>query len=244
MKILITDDEPLARTRLAGLVRELGHEVVGEATNGNEAILFSEQLHPDLVLMDIRMPRMDGLEAARHLAGLEQPPAVVFVTAYDEHALQAFEANAIDYLLKPIRKERLESALSKSIRLNQAQITLLRQEDGNTAARTHICARTRGKVELIPIENVYYFLADQKYVSVAYPQGEVLIEEALKSLEDEFGERFVRIHRNALVAREQIQGLEKKADGSHVLLLRDSGQQLEISRRHVASIRKIIKDLG
>jgi len=242
MNVLITDDETPARIRLRSLVEELGHQVVGEAAHGEQALQVSESMQPDIILLDIRMPGMDGIETAMHLMEQKNPPAVIFVTAYDQHALRAFETNAVDYLLKPIRKERLEDALQKAGRLNRVQLSKINQNDAN--ARTHICVRARNQIRLIALHDIIYFMADQKYVSVVTADGEVLIEESLKSLEEEFAERFIRIHRNALVARAYIRLMNKTSQGGHVLILKDTDNQLEVSRRHVSGVRKIIKDLG
>jgi two-component system response regulator AlgR len=242
MKIMIVDDEALARDRLRSLIDELGgHEIVAEAANGHKALEALDESGAELVLLDIRMPGMDGMEVARHLLEFNQPPAVIFVTAYDQHALEAFEANAVDYLLKPVRKERLEQALNKAGQLTRAQLEEVQEVQG---ARSHICARARGRVQLIPVEDIIFFMADQKYVTLLYPEGEVLIEEPLKQLEDEFGDCFIRIHRNALVAADQLQGMEKSSDGGYFALLKDSDKKLEISRRHVPGIRKLLKNQG
>lgn len=239
MKILIVDDEALARERLCGLVAELGgHEVVGEAANGRQALTQAATLLPDTVLLDIRMPEMDGMEAALHLAALEQPPAVIFTTAYDDHALAAFEANATDYLLKPIRKEQLERALGKVRQMNRGQLDAVRREGGELPARRYISARARGVLQLVAVTDVVYFKADQKYVTVRHRGGEVLIEDSLKTLEDEFGERFARIHRNSLVHVDSIAGLEKNSAGNCLVCLRGMEDKLEVSRRHVAELRR------
>lgn len=239
MKILIVDDEALARERLCGLVAELGgHEVVGEAANGKQALTQAAALLPDTVLLDIRMPEMDGIEAALHLAMQEGPPAVIFTTAYGDHALAAFEANATDYLLKPIRKEQLERALGKARQMNRGQLDAVRREGGELPARRYISARARGLLQLIPVVDVVYFKADQKYVTVRHRGGEVLIEDSLKVLEQEFGERFARIHRNSLVHVASIAGLEKNSAGNCLVCLRGMEDKLEVSRRHVAELRR------
>jgi two-component system response regulator AlgR len=244
MKVLITDDEAPARMRLRSLLEELdGYEVIAEATNGMEALRRCEEDVPDIVLMDIRMPGMTGLEATRHLSQLEKMPAVIFITAYDEHALDAFEANAVDYLLKPVRRERLEKALEKVQKLNRAQLAGLKLDDEENA-RTQLCVRSRGKLELVPVSEIIYFMADQKYVTVAHEQGEVLIEESLKSLESEFSQQFVRIHRNALVARNRLVAIEKTREGHLAAILQGTDNKLEISRRHAPGIRKLLKNLG
>ncbi len=243
MKVLVVDDEPLARQRLLQMLEDLPDaEPVGEAGNGREALQQVQRLQPDVVLMDIRMPGMDGLEAARHLAALETPPAIVFTTAYGEHALEAFEAQAVDYLLKPVRRERLAEALARARRPNRAQLEALGET--RSQARSHICARVRGNLVLVPIEEVRYFQADQKYVTVHHRGGEVLIEEPLKALEAEFGDRFLRIHRSTLVARDAIGGLEKGADGRVLLRLREEPDtRLEVSRRHAPEVRRFVRSL-
>jgi two-component system, LytTR family, response regulator AlgR len=242
VKVLIVDDEQLARDRLARMLTDMnGFEVVGQAANGMQAIERCETTQPDVVLLDIRMPGMDGLEAARHMAGLEQPPAVVFCTAYEEHAIDAFKVQAVGYLLKPVRRDDLSAVLSSATRTNRAQLAALAQEEGSQ--RTHISARTRKGIELVPIEEVRYFQADQKYVTMRHPGGELLIDETLQELEGEFGSRFVRVHRNALVATKYIEGLERNEEGQYQIRLRDVPAGIDISRRHVSSIRRYIQKL-
>jgi len=242
MRILIVDDESLGRDRLKRILAEQHeHEVIGEAVNGQKALEKIEELHPDVVLLDIRMPGIDGLEVARHLVGMDEPPGVIFITAYDDYALEAFKVNAIDYLLKPVRAERLSEALHKVSKPNKLQWkTLNREEDGSPKARTHLSSRTRKGIILVPIDDVFYFRAEHKYVTVRYSEGEVLIEDTLKDLEDEFGERFLRIHRNCLISKNHIQALEKNEQGQPCLKLRDLPELLEISRRHVTNVRQIM----
>lgn len=242
MKLLIVDDEAPARARLQQLAADIaGCEVVGEAVNGQEALQLAEAHNPDVLLLDIRMPGMDGIETARHLMNLENPPAVIFTTAYNQHALEAFDVNAAAYLMKPVRRERLEAALGAVTRPNRAQLAAL----GHSLhePRRHICARLRGRLMLVPIEDVRYFHADQKYVTVRHSKGELLIEEALKSLEEEFSTLFMRVHRNALVALDHITGLEKDAHGHWRLRLRDCPETLEVSRRLTADVRKRLKTI-
>ena len=242
MKILIVDDEAPARMRLRAMIDEIGdYEIVGEAANGKEALELTESTLPDIVLLDIRMPLMDGLETARHLLVFDIPPAVIFTTAYNQYALEAFETNAVDYLMKPIRKEKLESTLQKLQRLNKAQLSNLKIDDTDENIRTHLCTRLRGNLQLIPVADIIYFQADQKYVTVCHKNGEVLIEEPLKSLEDEFIDQFIRIHRNALVKRDSLTSMEKSPDGSQLAVMKDTDNRLEISRRHVPEIRKLLK---
>lgn len=241
MKVLITDDEALARDRLRRLIDAFdGVEVVGEAADGRQALELSAALAPDVVLLDIRMPGIDGIEAAMHLAGWEQPPAVIFTTAYGDHALAAFEAHAVDYLLKPVRRERLQQALARAHGLNRARLDAARQMSA-AAPRGHICARNGAQIRLIPLDDILYFRADHKYVTVRHAAGEVLIEEPLKDLEQEFADRFVRIHRNCLVALSRIAALERAPDGLSQVRLHGIDDRLEISRRHLAPLRKLIR---
>ncbi|MFC3815118.1 LytR/AlgR family response regulator transcription factor [Lysobacter sp. GCM10012299] len=246
MRIVIADDEPLARERLRGLLAEQrGVEVVAEAADGQHALHACAEHHPDLVLLDIAMPGIDGLETARHLAAFEPRPAVVFCTAYDAHALSAFEAEAIDYLVKPVRAERLAAALERvrTFAAGRDRNAPAAGAGGAGQRRSHLCARLRGSLRLIPIEDVHYLQAEEKYVVVHHARGEDLIEESLKSLEDEFGERFVRIHRNCLVARHEIVELRRAADGHVQAVLRHGKQPLEVSRRCVAGLKETLKHL-
>ena len=242
MKILIVDDEQLARTRLRGMLQQLnGYEVVAEAANGKQALEASQIHQPDVVLLDIRMPGMDGLEAAEHLSKLDTPPAVIFTTAYNDYALAAFKTHAVDYLLKPVRKEHLQQALTAAHQLNRAQLQAIGEADARHAEPGHISARVKGNIQLIPVDKIYYFQAEHKYVTVGYPEGEVLIEDSLVTLEKKFSQRFMRIHRNALVAIEHIAALEKDKQGHCHIKLKECDKLLEISRRHLPTVRKFIK---
>jgi two-component system response regulator AlgR len=191
------------------------------------------------------MPGVDGIETAHHLNAMESPPAVVFTTAYDEYAIDAFEARAIGYVLKPVRRERLEKALDHAARITGQMLNQLTSESKLKSSRRHVCARVQGELQLIPISDVRYFNADQKYVSVYHSNGEHLIDDPLKSLEEEFADDFVRIHRSVLVAVGQIDRLEKTDDGKTRVVLRDeqteNGDDLIISRRHVADVRRRLK---
>ena len=244
MKALIVDDEPLARERLATLVGEIaGVEVAGEAANGVEALEAAARLKPDVVLLDIRMPVMDGLEVARHLDAMESPPAVIFCTAYQDHALEAFEANAVDYLVKPIRAERLGAALAKAQRLSGAVVRRIESSAEPGRRRSHLCARVRGSLVLVAVGDIDYLLAEDKYVVVHHARGEVLIEEPLTQLEQEFGDRFVRIHRNCLVALAKLAGLERAADGRVLARVAGASVPLEVSRRNLPALRKLVRSL-
>ncbi|MGR6871792.1 LytR/AlgR family response regulator transcription factor [Pseudomonas sp. HK3] len=238
MNILIVDDEELARSRLQRFIEtaQLG-TVIATASNGVQAIEFVEKYVPDVVLMDIQMPTMDGLEAARHLAQLETPPAIIFCTAYDEYAIEAFNVQAVGYLLKPVRKDELKAAFSRLDKINKAQSISLNKD----AFRTHISAKTHQGLELVAVENIILFRAEQKYISVIHKAGEVLIDEPLKELEEEFTDKFIRVHRNSLVRKTSINGLEKCEDGSFALRLQGCQELVPVSRRHVAEVRKLIK---
>lgn len=243
MRVMIVDDERPALTRLSGMLEgNPDYQVCCEASNGLEAVRLAEEYKPDIILLDIRMPGMDGLEAARHLAEMDEPPAVIFTTAYGEHALEAFETHAVAYLLKPIRKEKLLEALSVAAKPNKAQLSQIASETQKDK-RTHICARVRGNLELIPLIDIYYFYADQKYVTVRHKNGEVLIEEPLKNLEVEFSDEFLRVHRNALVAINIVNGMEKTPEGRFHVRLKGLDETLEISRRHVPQVRSFLKGL-
>jgi two-component system response regulator AlgR len=246
VKVLIVDDEGPARARLRQIVEDLAdYEFVGEASNGQQAIDEIPDLRPDIVLLDIRMPGLSGIETAHHLNALKQPPAVVFTTAYDEYAMEAFEARAIGYVLKPVRRSRLEAALAHASRLAGPALATLAESRGVVEARQHVCARVQDRLQLIPLADIHFFRADQKYVAVHHAGGENLIDDSLKSLEAEFAAEFVRVHRAALVAVDKVERLEKTADGKTQIVLRggspDDDNALIISRRHVAEVRRRLK---
>lgn len=242
MRVVIADDEPLARERLQLLLADLpGIEVVAAAANGEQALHACAEQQPDLVVLDIAMPGLDGIEAARHLASFEPRPAVVFCTAYDAHALSAFEAAAIDYLMKPVRAERLEAAIERARLFLAGRQRVPVTDAGARQVRNVLCARLRGSVRLIPVEEIHYLQAEEKYVVVHHARGEDLIEESLKSLEEEFGDRFVRIHRNCLVARHELVELRRDGAGQVQAILRHGTQPLEVSRRCVPGLRQHLR---
>jgi two-component system response regulator AlgR len=246
VRILIVDDEAPARDRLSRLIADSEeHEVVGEAGNGEQALEIAGSSTPDVVLLDIRMPGMNGIETAHHFNTFDSPPAIIFTTAYDEYAIEAFDARAIGYVLKPVRRERLDRALEQAARLSNMTLSEVAKRSGISDRRKHICVRAQGELKLIPVRDVFYFHADQKYVRVHHQNGTDLIDDSLKHLELEFNDEFVRIHRNALVALRQIDALKKTADGQILVALRDTSQDedssLTISRRHVADVRRRMK---
>jgi len=244
MKILIIDDEQLARDRLKHIIAELHlGECVADGRNGEQALALTQQYQPDVVLLDIRMPGMGGIEAAQHIMKLDQPPAIIFTTAYDEYAVTAFDTHAVDYLLKPIRKERLQDALESAKRITKAQLNKINLPQHEDKRRGHISARLGGELRLIDINDILYLMAEHKYVTVRYTKGSVLIEESLRSLEEEFSEVFLRVHRNALVAIKSITALDKIKGGGHKVKLQGIDETLEVSRRHLPTVRKLMKML-
>ena len=248
MRVVIVDDEPLALDRLHRMVEKLsGYNVVAKASNGIQAIELANKHEPDIMLLDVRMPGMDGLTAAKKISEMPDPPAIIFCTAYGEYALEAFEAQAVGYLLKPVTLEKLHDSLAKAAKLNKVQLAQLTEGQGlaekRSGTRNHIAAKTRKGMELIAIDDIRMFLADQKYVTVYHREGETLIDETLKELESEFPSHFLRIHRNALVSLKHIEGLERQGSSQYVVCLEGIDQKPAISRRHVPNVRKQIKGL-
>jgi two-component system response regulator AlgR len=242
LRVAIVDDEAPARSRMRDLLEECAGElpvtVVGEAASGREALDLLAREPADVVLLDVRMPEMDGIELARHLQTLERPPAVVFATAYDDYAIRAFELNAVDYLLKPIKLERLKEALARA-RSAPPRPEALRELAA--APRAHLSAQERGKIYLIPVAEVIYLKAELKYVSVRTGAREYLIEESLTRLEQEFGERFVRVHRNCLVARAAVRGFERaqqEGDANWEVVLDGIEERIPVSRRQQHVVRE------
>ncbi len=245
LAVLLVDDEAPARERLRDLLGDLGDKqptrIVGMASNGVEALAVLEATPVDLVITDIRMPVMDGVELARHLARLAQPPAVIFSTAYDEYAVRAFELAAVDYLLKPVRAARLADALTKARRLRpQADEKLRRMAP---AARSHFSISERGRILLVSVPAVLFLKAEQKYVVARTREREYLLDESLVQLEDEFPDRFLRIHRNCLIARSAVHGVARATTGEDgeahwVILLDGLTEQLPVSRRQWPTVKE------
>lgn len=252
MRILLVDDEAPARDRLRRLIEECDgdYEVVGEAASGDAVVGSCIEHEADLVLLDVQMPGADGLSVAEQLAALRPPPAVVLVTAYPEFALDAFEHKVCDYLVKPVRRERLCEALARLPLTTRPQqqatggfAALLGEQDlDGQRRRRHLSAHYRGGVQTVPIENILYLLAEQKYVTVRHHEGSMLVDESLKALELEFPDRFMRIHRNALVASDRLVGLEKGAEGTSLAVLRGCEERLPVSRRHLPEVRRFLRN--
>jgi len=253
LKVLVVDDEPPARARLAQVLADCARQIaltqVGEADGGIAALEAVARLQPDVVLLDIAMPDMSGIEVARHLAQSQTPPAIIFVTAFDEHALKAFEVQAIDYLLKPVRADRLLAALQRARRIlpHEERFDALARSLG--ATRSQLSVSERGRLVLVPVDDIVYLRAELKYVTIRTLGREYLTEESLTALENEFGERFVRIHRNCLVARRFIAGFQRvkarsdaegeSPEGHWEILLRDLDERLPISRRQWPTVKAV-----
>jgi two-component system response regulator AlgR len=236
LRVFIVDDEPPARNRLRDLLNDcseqLALEVVGEAGNGREALEKLAEITTDVVLLDIRMPQMDGIELAQHLNKLPKPPVVIFTTAYDAYAIKAFDLHVIDYLLKPIRLGRLFEALNRAREAVPVQTEVLRELLPDP--RKNLSIHERGKIHLIPVEQVLYLRAELKYITVRTAEREYLIEESLNAMEKEFATRFVRIHRNCLIAKDAIAGFEKggeEGESGWMVRLKGLDELLAISRR-------------
>lgn len=240
LNILIADDEAPARNRLRDLLTDIGNiHISAEARNGREALQLADNMQPDIVLLDIRMPDMDGIEAAQHLQKLAKPPAIIFTTAFDNYAIQAFDLNAVDYLLKPIRLERLEKALQKARALLPQQLAAIAPL---SPKKTHLTISERGRILLIPVADIIYLRAELKYVTVRTAEREYLLEESLTHLEQEFSDTFIRLHRNCLVAQAYILGYEKRSGDEHgekqwVALLKHVPETVTVSRRQQHLIR-------
>lgn len=238
LAVFVVDDEPPARNRLKDLLSDCAEQLplalVGEAGNGVEALDKLSEVHADVVLVDIRMPQMDGIELAQHLNKLHKPPVIIFTTAYDSYAVNAFEQRAIDYLLKPIRLGRLFEALTRARTAVPVRSEVL--QELTPEPRKNLSIHERGKIVLVPIEQVLFLRAELKYITVRTVEHEYLVEESLIALEKEFAARFVRIHRNCLVAKDAITGFEKVAETdtgeSHwTVKLNGLEELLPISRR-------------
>ena len=246
LRVLIVDDEAPARNRLRDLLADCALKmplaIAGEAATGRQALDMLPACDADVALLDIRMPEMDGIEVAQHIQKLDEPPAVIFTTAYDAYALKAFEVHAIDYLLKPIRLARLYEALSRVRQIAPLRLDVLREIKPD--ARSHLSVNERGRIHLIPIGDVVFLKAELKYVTVRTVEREFLLEESLARLEQEFFGRFVRIHRNCLVAKDSIRGFERATDaegeGHWVAVLNDVAEKLAVSRRQ----QHIVRELG
>ena len=253
MRILVVDDEALARDRLVRLLQRLAPDAqCAEAADGEQALALVEQQSPDLVLLDIRMPGVDGLAVAAEIDEMPNPPAIVFCTAYDEYALEALQHQAVAYLLKPVRSADLERALGNAGRVNRVQLAKLGNAakagfaDGSTrsaadTARSQVSSEGHRGLEIMPVADIRCFIADQKYVTAYGPGGELLIPDTLKDLQEEFGERFLRVHRNALVAIDHLSRLQREPSGNWVVELNGVPLRPQVSRRHLPEVKRRVK---
>lgn len=239
MKILVVDDETLARERLLRLLGKLRPDAEClQAGGGEQALEIVAQHMPDLLLLDIRMPGMDGIAVASYLDTLERPPAVVFCTAYDEYALEALRHQAVAYLLKPVREAELARALDNAGRVNRLQLASMRQPGSPQPGRSQVSSQTHRGVESMALQDIRCFLAEQKYVSAYGPDGALLIPDTLKDLEREFGQSFVRVHRNALVSLDHIARLQRDDSGGWYLVLDGVDECPAVSRRHLSQVKQ------
>jgi two-component system response regulator AlgR len=250
LRIFLIDDESPARIRmrtvLGDLQAELPNIVVGEAGNGEEALARLPDATPDVVLVDIHMPQMSGMELARHLANLERRPAVIFVTAHDQYAIEAFEVNALDYLLKPVRAQRLVAALTKARGAGAPPAEALERAAQTQGPRRFLSVSERGRILLVPVAEIVYLKAELKYVTVRTAEREHLVEESLTNLEQEFGAQFVRIHRSALVSRTAVRGFERITDedgegAGWAVILEGCDDRLPVSRRQWPAVKGLAK---
>jgi two-component system response regulator AlgR len=248
LRVVIADDETPARSRMRDLLEDCASsfpiELAGEAASGRELLVLLEQTPADVVLLDIRMPEMDGLEAAQHLLKMPEPPSVIFTTAFNDHALKAFELHAVDYLVKPIRLRRLHDALTRARAITPLRLDVLQRIAPEP--RKHLSVQERGRVTLIAVPDIRYLRAELKYVTVRTATAEHLAEESLARLEQEFAERFVRIHRSCLVAREHIVGFEKEAaegESRWAVIIDGIDEKLPVSRRQQHIVREIGRNL-
>lgn len=248
LTVFIVDDETPARNRLKDLLTDCAQqmplEIIGEAGNGYEALDKLAAQIADVALIDIRMPQMDGIELAQHLNKFAKPPVIVFTTAYDDYAIKAFEQHAMDYLLKPIRLGRLFDALSRARNAVPVRSEVL--QELIPEPRKNLSIHERGKIMLVPIETVLLLRAELKYITVRTAEHEYLIEESLAALEKEFATRFVRIHRNCLVAKNEIEGFEKVPDAESgepywAVKLKGLEEKLPISRRQQFIVKEFSK---
>jgi len=239
--ILIADDEPLARQRIRRLLEDLpGYRVCGEATDGHDTLHKIAELEPDILLLDIRMPSMDGMQAAGQINQLDNPPAVIFCTAYDHFAIQAFDVQASGYLLKPVRKEALAQTLARARRTNRVQRRSLAGQTSHGSSQ--LAVRTHRGTELIDLDTILYCEADQKYVTLHHTRGETLCDYTLKELEQAYPQQLLRIHRNTLVGVRFIRGLQRSSDGHHSLALKGLSAELPVSRRHTGHVRQWLQE--
>ena len=237
LRVFVVDDEFLARERIKRLLEDSPYDLCGEAENGETAIDKISKEKPDLVILDIRMPGIDGLEVASHLSNLNPVPTIIFCTAYDEYAIEAFKYQAAAYLLKPVRKEQLLESLDNAVKLTQAQIKSLEQSL-NKEERCFVAQTWQG-LERIEVTKIYYFQADHKYVTIFHEEGETVTDHTLKDIETELEDLVFRSHRNTIVMKEKIKAILKDKD-SHSVFELTNGAKVPISRRLTTQAKQLI----
>jgi len=243
ISVFLVDDESLARERLKRLLQdEPRYTIAGEADDGESAIEKITQLRPDLVILDIRMPGIDGLEVAEYISTMTPSPSIVFCTAYDEYAVKAFTFNAIGYLLKPIRKEDLKSALEKASRLSQAQLKKLKEDQLSREQPDSFVANTWQGMEKLDFSDIFYFRADHKYVTIFHKGGETLSDQTLKQIESSYGDQVLRTHRNTLVNKYHIRAIHRHTNGQYQLELSER-HEVPVSRRLVSEVKQALSEL-
>jgi two-component system response regulator AlgR len=237
LRLLIIDDELPARNRLRRMLAEIpAVHVVGEASSGREALRLVAVKAPDVLLLDISMPELDGMTLAQMLQQKTSPPAVIFCTAWSDQAVEAFACDAVDYLVKPVRLERLEAALEKARRFITQNVA--------KASGVFLRSTLGGKVKLLPLEQVICLYSEDKYTIAVHTKGKMVINQPLLELEKDHADTLLRIHRGTLVARNRIRGLEKTGNGRHTLLLDGYAERPQVSRRNLPAVRKLIRELG
>lgn len=234
LTVIVVDDEPLAAERLADMIADLPNcRVLAKAANAQQTLALMSSQQPDVLFLDISMPGISGLELAKQLQGTKHPPFIVFCTAYEQHALQAFDAQAIDYLVKPVRRERLMESIERVVRL--------RNQINDDSSKQFVAANVGGVLRRIALNDILYLHADEKYTVVYHLGGEHILDEPLKELEQRFPNQFTRIHRNCLVKAEQLLEIRRDMDGQAWAVLKDWPKALEISRRCASELKDTFK---
>ena len=237
LRILIIDDEQPARNRLRRMLTGIpAVHVSGEAATGQEALRLIPLKEPDVLLLDISMPGLDGMTLAQMLQKQDSPPAVIFCTAWSDQAVEAFECDAVDYLVKPVRPERLQVAIDKARRFVAG--------GADPGEGVFLRSTLGGKVSLIPLSEVICLYAEDKYTTVVHKKGRQVINQTLQELEDSHADILLRVHRGTLVAKDRVRGLEKTSDGRHNLIIDDCEERPQVSRRNLPAVRKLIRELG
>ena len=236
---LVVDDEPLARSRLKRLLNDLNVDVVAEGADGKQALQLLAKHPVDMLFIDINMPILNGLDAATEISNVvEQPPSIVFCTAYDDYAIQAFKTNASSYLLKPVNRDELAEVISRAAQVNRLQLNNL----DSPKTPTTLAIGADQSIENIDLENIGYFRSVDKHVfALLAERGEVLIDFTLKELESKFGQSFVRCHRNALLNRSYLAKLTRDEDGKPFVHMKNCEVVFQVSRRHLADVKRCFR---